>query len=59
MKPIKINKRYIVLASIIVSLGAAVGINYWLSPEKALKKRARQFNAGPAFCWTSVGRAYI
>ncbi len=37
MKPIKINKRYIVLASIIVSLGAAVGINYWLSPEKALK----------------------
>lgn len=37
MKPIKINKRYIVLASIIVSLGAAVGINYWLSPERALK----------------------
>lgn len=37
MKPIKINKRYIVLSSIVISLGIAVGINYWLSPEKSLK----------------------
>ena len=48
MKPIKINKRYIVLASIIVSLGAAVGINYWLSPDKALKNNINIMPSGPA-----------
>lgn len=48
MKPIKINKRYIVLASIIVSLGAAVGINYWLSPEKALKNNINIMPSEPA-----------
>ncbi|MBR0184178.1 MAG: hypothetical protein IJQ10_03390 [Clostridia bacterium] len=48
MKPIKINKRYIVLASIIVSLGAAVGINYWLSPDKALKNNINIMPNEPA-----------
>ena len=48
MKPIKINKRYIVLASIIVSLGAAVGINYWLSPDKALKNNINIIPSEPA-----------
>ena len=48
MKPIKINKRYIVLASIIVSLGAAVGINYWLSPERALKNNINIMPSEPA-----------
>ena len=48
MKPIKINKRYIVLASIIVSLGAAVGINYWLSPDKALKNNINIMPSEPA-----------
>lgn len=48
MKPIKINKRYIVLASIIVSLGAAVGINYWLSPERALKNNVNIMPSEPA-----------
>jgi hypothetical protein len=48
MKPIKINKRYIVLASIIVSLGAAVGINYWLSPERALKNNINIMPNEPA-----------
>lgn len=48
MKPIKINKRYIVLASIIISLGAAVGINYWLSPERALKNNINIMPSEPA-----------
>ena len=34
MNPIKINKRHIVLASIVFSLSVALGINYWFSPLK-------------------------
>ena len=34
MNPIKLNKRHIVLASIIVSIGVALSINYWIFPSK-------------------------
>lgn len=34
MNPIRINKRHIVLSSIVLALGIALGINYWFSPEK-------------------------
>ena len=36
MNPIRVNKRHIVLASIVLALGIALGINYWFSPEKHL-----------------------
>lgn len=35
MKPIKLNRRHIVLASITLALATAVGINYWFAPEKS------------------------
>ena len=34
MNPIKINKRLIILSSIVLSLSVALGINYWFSPLK-------------------------
>ena len=34
MNPIRVNKRHIVLSSIVLALGIALGINYWFSPEK-------------------------
>lgn len=34
MNPIKLNKRHIVLAAIIVSIGVALSINYWIFPSK-------------------------
>ena len=38
MNPIKINKRHIILASIVFSLAIALGINYWFSPLKLAAK---------------------
>lgn len=38
MNPIKLNRRHIVLASILLALTTAVGINYWISPSKQIKK---------------------
>ena len=37
MNPIKLNRRHIVLASIILALATAVGINYWISPAKQIR----------------------
>lgn len=39
MNPIKLNKRHIVLASIIVSIGVALSINYWVFPLKLSKNK--------------------
>jgi len=45
MNPIKINKRHIVLASIVLSLSAALGINYWFSPLKIKNEVMTSSNA--------------
>ena len=37
MNPIKVNRRHIILASILLALATAVGINYWISPVKQMK----------------------
>ena len=34
MNPIRINKRHIVISSIVLALGTALSINYFFSPEK-------------------------
>jgi len=39
MNPIKLNKRHIILASIIVSIGVALSINYWIFPLKLSKDK--------------------
>jgi hypothetical protein len=39
MNPIKLNKRHIILASIIVSIGVALSINYWIFPLKQSKNK--------------------
>ena len=39
MNPIKLNKRHLVLASIIVSIGVALSINYWIFPLKISKHK--------------------
>lgn len=47
MNPIKLNKRHIVLASVIFALATAVGINYWLSPENGMFKKNEIISNAP------------
>ena len=47
MNPIKINKRHIVLSSIVLALATALGINYWFSPEKNILNIKSNNNSVP------------